>query len=186
MLDQLFDAFRKAAESSLHMQQDMFKYWTPQWSVASERRRQRPANGPRTPEAGRRRCSTSSARRWTRLQVRHPADRTDRSAPPRPSRPRTTGARWRISGARSSTPSRSRPRRRSASSRSGRRSRSTWRRRRTASRRDASQSTHDVRAAVAGAVGSPVLRQRWLADMSDAMDRTMRSPAFLELIRFNL
>jgi hypothetical protein len=30
------------------------------------------------------------------------------------------------------------------------------------------------------------LRQRWLADMSNAMDRVMRSPAFLELIRFNL
>lgn len=30
MLDQLFDTFRKASESSLHMQQDMFKYWTQQ------------------------------------------------------------------------------------------------------------------------------------------------------------
>ena len=30
------------------------------------------------------------------------------------------------------------------------------------------------------------LRQRWLAEMSNAMDRYMRSPAFLELIRFNL
>ena len=35
MLDQLFDTFRKASESSLHMQQDMFKYWTQQWSGAS-------------------------------------------------------------------------------------------------------------------------------------------------------
>lgn len=30
------------------------------------------------------------------------------------------------------------------------------------------------------------LRQRWLAEMSNAVDRTMRSPAFLELIRLNL
>ena len=30
------------------------------------------------------------------------------------------------------------------------------------------------------------LRQRWLADMSSAMDRTLRSPVFLEVIRFNL
>jgi hypothetical protein len=35
MLDQLFDTFRKASESSLHMQQDMFKYWTQQLSGAS-------------------------------------------------------------------------------------------------------------------------------------------------------
>ena len=32
MLDQLFDTFRKASESSLHMQQDMFKYWTQQFN----------------------------------------------------------------------------------------------------------------------------------------------------------
>ncbi len=30
------------------------------------------------------------------------------------------------------------------------------------------------------------LRQRWLADMSSAMDRVLRSPAFLEVVRFNL
>lgn len=35
MLDQLFDTFRKASESSLHMQQDMFKYWTQQLTGAS-------------------------------------------------------------------------------------------------------------------------------------------------------
>jgi hypothetical protein len=35
MLDQLFETFRKASESSLHMQQDMFKYWTQQWTGAS-------------------------------------------------------------------------------------------------------------------------------------------------------
>jgi hypothetical protein len=31
MNDQMFDSFRKAAESSLHMQQEMFKQWTQQW-----------------------------------------------------------------------------------------------------------------------------------------------------------
>jgi hypothetical protein len=30
------------------------------------------------------------------------------------------------------------------------------------------------------------LRQRWLVEMSNAMDRAMRSAAFAELIRFNL
>ena len=30
------------------------------------------------------------------------------------------------------------------------------------------------------------LRQRWLADMSRVVDRSMRSAAFLEVIRFNL
>ena len=30
------------------------------------------------------------------------------------------------------------------------------------------------------------LRQRWLADMSRVMDRSMRSMAFLEMLRFNL
>ncbi len=34
MLDQLFDTFRKTSESTLHMQQDMFKYWTQQLTGA--------------------------------------------------------------------------------------------------------------------------------------------------------
>lgn len=35
MLDQLFDTFRKTSESTLHMQQDMFKYLTQQLTGAS-------------------------------------------------------------------------------------------------------------------------------------------------------
>jgi hypothetical protein len=31
MLDQMFDTFRKASESSLQMQQEMFKQWAQQW-----------------------------------------------------------------------------------------------------------------------------------------------------------
>ncbi len=31
MFDQMFDSFRKASESSLQMQQEMFKQWAPQW-----------------------------------------------------------------------------------------------------------------------------------------------------------
>jgi hypothetical protein len=31
MFDQLFESFRKASESSLQAQQDMFKQWTQQW-----------------------------------------------------------------------------------------------------------------------------------------------------------
>jgi hypothetical protein len=31
MLDQMFDNFRKASESSLQMQQELFKQWTQQW-----------------------------------------------------------------------------------------------------------------------------------------------------------
>jgi hypothetical protein len=31
MLDQMFDNFRKASESSLQMQQEMFKQWAHQW-----------------------------------------------------------------------------------------------------------------------------------------------------------
>jgi hypothetical protein len=31
MLDQMFETFRKASESSLQMQQEMFKQWTQQW-----------------------------------------------------------------------------------------------------------------------------------------------------------
>ena len=34
MLDQVFDSFRKASESSLQMQQDMFKQWAQQWPTA--------------------------------------------------------------------------------------------------------------------------------------------------------
>jgi hypothetical protein len=37
MVDQLFDTFRKASESSLHMQQELFKQWARQWgSVAPQ------------------------------------------------------------------------------------------------------------------------------------------------------
>jgi hypothetical protein len=35
MLDQLIETFRKASESSLHMQQDLFKYWTQQFTGAA-------------------------------------------------------------------------------------------------------------------------------------------------------
>jgi hypothetical protein len=35
MVDQLFDNFRKASESSLQMQQELFKQWTQQWSSAA-------------------------------------------------------------------------------------------------------------------------------------------------------
>jgi hypothetical protein len=31
MLDQMFDTFRKASESSLQMQQEMFRQWAQQW-----------------------------------------------------------------------------------------------------------------------------------------------------------
>jgi len=31
MLDQIFDNFRKASESTMQMQQDMFKQWVSQW-----------------------------------------------------------------------------------------------------------------------------------------------------------
>jgi hypothetical protein len=34
MLDQVMESFRKASESSLQMQQDMFKRWTQQWFTA--------------------------------------------------------------------------------------------------------------------------------------------------------
>jgi hypothetical protein len=33
MLDQVFDSFRKASESTLQMQQELFKQWTSQWST---------------------------------------------------------------------------------------------------------------------------------------------------------
>jgi hypothetical protein len=32
MLDQFMEGFRKASESTLQAQQDMFKYWTQQWT----------------------------------------------------------------------------------------------------------------------------------------------------------
>ena len=31
MFDQMFESFRRASESSLQMQQEMFKQWAPQW-----------------------------------------------------------------------------------------------------------------------------------------------------------
>ena len=65
MLDQLFDTFRKASESSLHMQQDMFKYWTQQLNRRVRAPPATPANGPRTTRSRSSTCSTSSARRWT-------------------------------------------------------------------------------------------------------------------------
>jgi hypothetical protein len=34
MIEQIFDSFRKAAESSLQTQQEMFKQWTQQWPSA--------------------------------------------------------------------------------------------------------------------------------------------------------
>ena len=34
MFDQIFEGVRKASESSLQMQQELFKYWTQQWSQA--------------------------------------------------------------------------------------------------------------------------------------------------------
>jgi hypothetical protein len=34
MFDQFFDTFRKAAESSLQMQNEMLKYWSQQWASA--------------------------------------------------------------------------------------------------------------------------------------------------------
>ena len=33
MVEQLFDGFRKASESSLQMQQEMLKHWTQQWTT---------------------------------------------------------------------------------------------------------------------------------------------------------
>jgi hypothetical protein len=33
MIDQVFDSFRKASESTLQMQQELFKQWTSQWSA---------------------------------------------------------------------------------------------------------------------------------------------------------
>jgi hypothetical protein len=35
MIDQLIDSFRKASESSLQIQQDMFKQWSQQWPTSS-------------------------------------------------------------------------------------------------------------------------------------------------------
>jgi hypothetical protein len=34
MIDQVFDNFRKASESTLQLQQELFKQWTSQWSAA--------------------------------------------------------------------------------------------------------------------------------------------------------
>ena len=34
MFDQLFESFRKASESSLQAQQEMFKQWMQQWPVS--------------------------------------------------------------------------------------------------------------------------------------------------------
>ena len=34
MFDQVFESFRKASESSLQIQQDMFKHWSQQWLSA--------------------------------------------------------------------------------------------------------------------------------------------------------
>jgi hypothetical protein len=33
MVDQIFDSFRKASESSLQMQQEMLRYWTERWTA---------------------------------------------------------------------------------------------------------------------------------------------------------
>ena len=35
MVEQLFDSFRKASESSLQMQQEMLKHWTQQWTTVT-------------------------------------------------------------------------------------------------------------------------------------------------------
>src|SRR4051794_39567623 len=34
MIDQVFDNFRKASESTVQMQQELFKQWTSQWTTA--------------------------------------------------------------------------------------------------------------------------------------------------------
>ena len=36
MVDQIFDSFRKASESSLQMQQEMFKHWTQSWGAVPQ------------------------------------------------------------------------------------------------------------------------------------------------------
>lgn len=33
MVDQIFDSFRKASESSMQMQQEMLRYWTDRWGA---------------------------------------------------------------------------------------------------------------------------------------------------------
>jgi hypothetical protein len=35
MIDQVFDSFRKASESTMQMQQELFKQWTNQWTTAA-------------------------------------------------------------------------------------------------------------------------------------------------------
>jgi predicted protein tyrosine phosphatase len=35
MIDQVFDNFRKASESTVQMQQELFKQWTSQWTAAA-------------------------------------------------------------------------------------------------------------------------------------------------------
>jgi hypothetical protein len=55
MFDQLVDGVRKASESSLHMQQEMFRHWTRLWVAA--------APG----AAGTNEWSRTSQRRWIEL-----------------------------------------------------------------------------------------------------------------------
>jgi hypothetical protein len=58
MVDQLLDNFRKASESSLQMQQELFKQWTKQWSSVVPQ----PADA--SSDAGR-----TAQKRWVALGV---------------------------------------------------------------------------------------------------------------------
>jgi hypothetical protein len=57
MLDQFMEGFRKASESTLQAQQDMFKYWSQQWTNM-------PPMGANVPDLGR-----GIPQRWKELAI---------------------------------------------------------------------------------------------------------------------
>ena len=87
MFDQLIDGVRKASESSLQMQQEMFKQWTRLFSgPATEAANTQAARigvarfAEALGRAGRRDVEDTSRGHRHDLQVRHPDHRADRSA----------------------------------------------------------------------------------------------------------
>lgn len=58
MFEQVFDGFRKASESSLHMQQELMRQWSQQWTTV-----------PTTPAPGTTEWGGNLHKRWIELSI---------------------------------------------------------------------------------------------------------------------
>ena len=199
--------FRKASESSVADSTGVHEAVDATVDVrrSLRRRRRRGRRRAQLPEALHRAqrgssCSTSTGSRWTRPTP--PASRSSSrpSAQRTPSRRMTTGTSWKTSGASCSRPSRARARPSSAPSRTGPRSRPKSFKMSASSQApllplveqwfDSWRSAHtlgwDCLETMWGSRAPQRLRNHLLAEVRQTVASHLRSPTFLELIRWNL